>query len=200
MGNNLYYLQRDDIKEALKVIGDAFLNDPKICFYLPDPNTRMEISYYLWEFLLKDGIKHGDVIAPSKNLEGISIWLPPGNEYISFWRAIRNGVLKIVRKFGSVKIKLMNRTTKITESLHKKHIKKPHWHFSLLAVDPKLQGKGYASRMIKPMIKDIESKGYQIYLDTNNPNNVFFYQHFGFKVKEKLIIPDTSITHWCMLR
>jgi ribosomal protein S18 acetylase RimI-like enzyme len=200
MGTDLYYLYKKDISKASKIIADAFFNDPKISYYFPEKDTRKSISYFLWEFLLKDGIKNGKVISPTSNLEGISIWLPPGKEHISFWRAIRNGILKVLKQFGRLTIKLMNRTTKVANAIHKKHTPETHWYLSLLAVNPKLQGKGYASKMIYPMIQNIENEGYSIYLETNNPDNVTFYKHFGFKVLESLNIPNTPIIHWSMLK
>jgi ribosomal protein S18 acetylase RimI-like enzyme len=49
-------------------------------------------------------------------------------------------------------------------------------------VDPKHQGKGIAKEMIKKGIEEFVPQGYKIGLETQNPDNVGFYEKLGFKV------------------
>ena len=49
-------------------------------------------------------------------------------------------------------------------------------------VDPKHQGKGVASRLIKQGITDLTAKGYRLGLEAQNPDNVKFYEKLGFRV------------------
>ena len=70
----------------------------------------------------------------------------------------------------------------------------------LIGVDPKFQGKGYASRLIREMLLRIDEEGLPCYLETQKEQNVSIYQHFGFKVIDEFIIPGTTIKAWPMLR
>jgi ribosomal protein S18 acetylase RimI-like enzyme len=67
-------------------------------------------------------------------------------------------------------------------------------------VDPAYQGKGYASRLLKPMLARIDRENMPCYLDTEEEKNVSIYQHFGFKVLEEVKIPSTDIILRAMLR
>ena len=37
------------------------------------------------------------------------------------------------------------------------------------------------------------------YLETNSDSNVPIYEHFGFKVIEKIIVPNSNVVHYSML-
>ena len=49
-------------------------------------------------------------------------------------------------------------------------------------VDPKHQGRGIATQMIKAGIEEFVPQGYKIGLETQNPDNVGFYEKLGFKI------------------
>ena len=195
----LYQVQRKDIREGAKIISKAFHNDPKIRFFIPNDDVRKKRLYYLWEFLLKDGTKNGEVYSPSLKLEGIAIWYPPKKAYISIWRSLLSGALKITRKIGMSTIMKMNQSNKVVKDIHIKLLPKLHWYLALLAVDPNLQKKGYASQLIKFMYEKIEEKREPIYLETKNPKNISLYERFGFNVVEELIIPNTKIVNWSIV-
>ena len=99
-----------------------------------------------------------------------------------------------------ITIRKMNQTNKIIKQIHIKQISEPHWYLALIAVKPEFQGRGYSSQLLKPMIKRIQNQGLPIYLETNNLKNVSLYEHFNFKVVEELMIQNTTIPHWSMIR
>ncbi|MFX0004503.1 MAG: GNAT family N-acetyltransferase [Candidatus Hodarchaeota archaeon] len=76
----------------------------------------------------------------------------------------------------------------------------PHWYLFIIGVDPDFQGKGYAAQLIKPMLTRIDKEQIGCYLDTNNEENVDFYQYFGFNVLKEYQIPGTNVLNWSMLR
>jgi len=196
----MYSLQKEDILEGANLISEAFLDDPKIIFFLPNKDKRIEILHYLWIFLLKDGLRNGKIFAPTSKLEGIAIWYPPNKVHIGVWRGLRSGILKVITKFGRITIRKMNQINKIIKQIHIKHISEPHWYLSLIAVKPEFQGRGYASQLLKPMIKRIKNQGFPIYRETNNLKNVSLYEHFNFKVVEEFMIQNTTIKHWSMIK
>ena len=79
-------------------------------------------------------------------------------------------------------------------------MKEPHWYLSVIGVDPDHQGKGYGSKLIKPMLERIEKTGYPVYLETNFEGNVGLYEHLGFDLIDETKIPETEIMNWAMIR
>ena len=199
---NLFKLTRDHVKDACKVAGSAFQDDPLMVFAYPDEEERKQNSEYGFYMLYNYGIKHGLSYATSKNLEGITIWLPPDNVYPSTWTMMRYGGLYTMRKVG-LNMKAMKRTIivfKYEEERHKELAPYNHWYFQNIAVKPEEQGKGYGGLLIKTMVKTIESDGLPIYVETNTEKAMSIYQKHGFEILEQSIIPKTDVPLWCMLR
>jgi GNAT superfamily N-acetyltransferase len=51
----------------------------------------------------------------------------------------------------------------------------------MIGVLPKAQGKGYASRLLNPILNKMSRVSIPVYLETANVNNVGIYQNKGFK-------------------
>ncbi|MFX1275724.1 MAG: GNAT family N-acetyltransferase [Promethearchaeota archaeon] len=200
--DNFYKLTKNDIKRACLVAGDAFQNDPTAIFSYPDEKERKEKLQYGFYMIYNYGIKYGLTYATSKNLEGITIWLPPGKSNPSTWTMMRHGGFYAMRKVG-LKLKTMKRTMAVfnyIEGRHKHHAPFDHWYFQNIAVKPEEQGKGYGGLLIKTMITEVETDDLPIYVETNVEKNVSIYQKYGFEILEHLIIPETDIPLWCLLR
>jgi ribosomal protein S18 acetylase RimI-like enzyme len=74
----------------------------------------------------------------------------------------------------------------------------PYWYLNVIVVSPEYQGKGFASKLIKPVIEEAIKKKQMVYLETQNKNNIKLYEKYGFQVIEELVIPNTSVSHYCM--
>jgi ribosomal protein S18 acetylase RimI-like enzyme len=59
---------------------------------------------------------------------------------------------------------------------------RPHWHLGPLAVDAGLQGIGIGSRLMQVVSARLDAARDVAWLETDNPDNVRFYQEFGFEV------------------
>jgi len=200
--DNLFKLTSDHVKEACKVAGKAFEDDPIMVFTYPDEKERKQNSQYGFYMLYNYGIKYGLAYATSENLEGITIWLPPNKVYPSTWQMMRHGGFYTMRKVG-LKLKAMKRTMTVfnyEEERHRELAPFDHWYFQNIAVKPEEQGKGYGGLLITSMLKTIESDGLPIYVETNTEKAMRIYQKYGFEILEYRIIPETDIPLWCMLR
>ena len=200
--NSLFKLTTDYVKKACEVAGDAFRDDPIMVFVYPDEEERKEKAKYGFYALYKYGIKQELAYATSNNLEGITTWLPPGKVYTSFWTMMRYGGFYTMRKVG-LKMNAMKRTMAVfnyEEERHRELVPYDHWYFQNIAVKPEEQGKGYGGLLIRTMIKNVESDGIPIYVETNTEKAVSIYQKYGFEILEHGIIPETDVPLWCMLR
>lgn len=202
----LYLIQKEDVDKATTVLTRAFHEDPLIKLIYPDSEERKRYTPILWKFLTKDGLKHGEVYSPTKEIEGVAKWLPPGREHMGIWRTIRSGGLKMgvalarqkdERKLSPRKIEQV--TNRITQ-IHKELMKEPHWYLANIGIAPDHQRKGYGSKLIKPMLERIEKEGYSVFLETNFEGNVGLYEHLGFDIIDETKIPETEIVNWAMIR
>jgi len=200
--NNLFQLTPEYVKDVCKVLGDAFQDDPIMVFTYPDAEERKKKAQYGFYMLYNYGIKNEFAYATSENLEGVTMWLPPGNIYISIWTMMKNGMFYTLRKVG-LKMKAMKRTMAIfnyTEKRHKELVPYDHWYLQNIGVKPEEQGKGYGGHLLRTMINEVKSDGLPIYLETNTEKAMSIYQRYGFEILDHEIIPYTDVPLWCMLR
>ena len=87
-----------------------------------------------------------------------------------------------------------------TDSVHQRQAPFKHWFLQAIGIVPKFQGKGHASELLRPMLSKIDKECLPCYLETIDEKNVSIYEHFGFKIIEKSIVPETRFTNWAMLR
>ncbi len=198
--NGLIKLTKKHIKPASQVLSRAFQNDPVIRWQFPNANKRLNTLHYFWEFALKIGIKYGEAYGTSETLEGIAVWRPPKKAKLSYWKYIKNGAIKLPLKLGIKTTKRITFFQAVNDSIRNIYMKVPYWYLGPIAVDPKYQGKGFASMLLKPMLNRIDEQNLPIWLETNLERNVSFYEHFDFYKLEEIIIPNTNIVNWFMIR
>jgi len=198
--NSLIRLTKAQIKPTAEMLARAFQDDPLFAYFISDALDRKNKLHHIFERLIRYGVLYGEVYAISPNLEGVAMWFPPGRAEMTMWRTIRCGgfslYFKVGRKVVSKVLGFFNYAFKV----HNRHAPFPHWYWGIIGVDPKFQGRGYASALIKPMLARIDQKHLPCYLETNNERNVPIFQHYGFEVVEVGTIPGTSVSNWAMLR
>lgn len=202
----LYLLKKKDVKKAMVTLTRAFHEDPLIQLIFPNPEERKRYSQVFWKFMIKDGIKYGEVYSSTSKIEGVAKWLPPGKEHMGIWRTIRSGGIKmgiVLTKQKDERKLSPRKIEKITDNIiriHKELMKEPHWYLACIGVDPDHQGKGYGSKLIKPMLKRIEKEGYPVFLETNFEGNVGLYEHLGFELIDETKVLDAELINWAMVR
>ena len=120
----LYLIQKKDVDKATEVLTRAFHEDPLIRLIFPDPEERKRYAPVLWKFMIKDGIKYGEVYSPTKEIEGDAKWLPPGKEHMGIWRTIRSGGIKmgvVLTKQKDERKLSPRKTEKITDNIVRIH-------------------------------------------------------------------------------
>ncbi len=198
--NELIRLSEDHIKPASLVLSRAFQNDPVLRWQIPDASKRLARLHHFWELPLRIGIKYGEVYGTSEDLEGIAVWRPPKNVNLSYWKYIKNGGFKFPFKFGIKTTKRIMFFQDVNDSIRNIYMNVPYWYLGPIGVDPKYQGRGFGSMLLKPMLRRIDKENLPIWLETNLERNVAFYEHFNFTILEEIIIPKTNIVNWFMIR
>ena len=157
----------------------------------------------MYKFNVRYCLRYGEAYSTSLNFEGVALWqlIDPDKKarfrfplnYESFL------VFQLKRGVGN---EAANRIFcyDFVMKTHHELVPYRHWYFFNIGVDPNFQGKGYASKLIKPMLARIDKEQTRCYLDTNNEKNLGMYQHFGFKILKKYQIPGSDLINWSMLR
>ena len=62
------------------------------------------------------------------------------------------------------------------------------------------QGKGIASKLLRPMLNFCDNEQMVCYLETNKETNVSIYNHYGFELFETFEIQNSNVNHYGMIR
>ena len=74
------------------------------------------------------------------------------------------------------------------------------WYLYNLSIKKDAQGKGIASKLMRPMLNFCDDERMVAYLETNKASNVGLYTHYGFDLMKEEEIPTTPVTHYSMVR
>jgi ribosomal protein S18 acetylase RimI-like enzyme len=196
----LIRLSKDQVGPASEVLTRAFFRDSKLTYLLPDEAARRELARHLFGFEIRYGMNYGRVYATSPGLEGLAVWLPSEKSEVTFWRAFRSGGMGLQKGLGKEAMDRLLSFSALVDEFHKKHAPDPHCYLFFIGVAPSFQGKGFGSRLIRPVLAALDRKKTACYLNTQNEKNISVYEHFGFQVVEQVTLPGTGIVHTGMLR
>ncbi len=196
----LLRLEKSRAQPAADTLARSFQNYPAYKYYYPDVSMRTRVNQYCCSVIVYLGIHFGEVYATSPNLEGLAVWVHSKNYDVGLWnllRAVPLAKLLGAGLSGALRMKAMER---YTDSVHKRLAPFDHWYLLFLGVDPQFQGMGYASKLVRPMLKRMDREKIPCYLETQDEADVPIYLHFGFKIIEEGIIPNTTVKNWAMVR
>jgi ribosomal protein S18 acetylase RimI-like enzyme len=199
---DLVRLTKIQSKQAGETLARAFQDDALFVYLIPDATKRQTLLPTFLEIMARYGILYGEVYATSSLMEGVACWFPPGKTEMTLRRVIRVAGFPLIYYYVKYR-DFLSRFFSYNEyaaMLHHRYANAPHWYLSPIGVDPKLQGKGYGSKLLKSMLSRIDQEHLPCFVETQSKKNVAFYEHFGFQVVEKGTIPGTNLTHWAMLR
>ncbi|MFC2008975.1 GNAT family N-acetyltransferase [Chloroflexota bacterium] len=172
------------VEQAAEVCVAAFSEGPYTRFLFPDPRERARHMQSRFHRMLSYAVLYGELYATSEKVECVMSLLPHPLARVSPWRQLRARGLRSVHHTRPVRERLMVGAAYLTER-RKHHMPGPHLLLETLAVRPELQGKGFASELLRHALARADAEQLPLYLDTFTPNSVEMYRHFGFDVIEK---------------
>jgi len=196
----LLRLNKSHIKCAVKVLAEAFQNYPLLNYYYPDGLTKKRIAHYFLALTVFSGIRYGEIYATSHNYEGVAVWIPSDKYPVTFWRLLRSVPLPVIFGLGRYGGNKMGHLGRHIDAVHQRLAPFKHWYLQTVGVGLRFRGKGYASKLLRPMLTRIDEEGLPCYIETLDEYNVPIYEHLGFKVVDKANVPKTTLTNWAMLR
>jgi len=203
MDNQNGELLRLTLKErdaGAAVLGRAFAEYELLRYYFPDETERRAATDTFCFIALSVCLKYGEVYASSEKLEGVAAWLPPGKSPFGVRQVIRSVPLSVLFRFGRQGAGRLRAYGRFIDNLHRKLVRYPHWYLQIIGVGPEYQGKGFSSRLLRPVLERIDRERMPCYLETNADKNVAIYRRFGFEVVSEDKLPGTEVTSFAMLR
>ena len=187
-----------------KLAGDAaargFQENEIWRWILTNDRTRARVEKRQYRSLVKrifiprGGAWMSRMPGSKRSATGGARWFPPNTMSLS----VRESVAEAL-PFMPEGLPHLGKVGRLEVEMKKRHPKEPHWYLSVLSVEPESQGLGHGSALIRPGLERADAAGSGAYLETQRESNLGFYERFGFKTVEKIVI-DEELPIWLMWR
>lgn len=195
----LYLVQKKDIDRLAEVATDAYRDYP-LHNWLTKGKYDPVASRLLMQITLKTMTEDSVIYADSEEINGFAAWLPfgfSGNKTLPF---LRHGGLRLILHSGPGLIGRLLTYESYAMGLKKEFTDHYDWYLFNLSIKKDAQGKGIASKLMRPMLGFCDREKMVAYLETNKESNVGLYQHYGFDLMREELIPKSPVMHYSMVR
>ncbi len=187
-------------KRAVQVVADAFYNYPSLMHYFPDEKRRTRWLPWHMERTINSAIAYGEAWV-TEDVCGILLFLPPGRTRLSDWEFVKCGFLALplvigLRHYPSV----AECEKRVADTQEKLLAGRPHYYLWSLTVSPAKQRSGSGKALLESFLAKTDREGLPVYLETHKPENVAYYERFGFRLILTDTVPKHNLKFWCLLR
>jgi GNAT superfamily N-acetyltransferase len=190
--------QKSDVRALGRTLGRAFYDDPVSVWLLPDPKgrtahlSRLFATVTRHHHLPRGGV---EVACGGSDIGAAALWDPP-DQWRESGRAELAMAPALLRTFG-LRVSLGRAAQ---EAMKRVHPEEPHWYLAVLGSDPSVRGQGYGQALMQSRLDRCDAEYCPAYLESSKPENVPYYQRFGFTVTGEVVLPHGGPTIWPMWR
>jgi len=176
-----------DADTVSDVLARAFETNPFMRWLLPDDRHYAEVAAPFFRIGVERELAEGEVYTTG-TVEGAALWLPPGSATPGVMTQLKLGV----RIFQTIGTRTMVAAKALTR-FESERPPTPHWYLTVLGTDPERQGRGVGGALIAPVLERCDATGVAAYLESSNPDNVRYYERFGFEVTDEIRFADGPV-------
>lgn len=195
----LYLVEKKDLDRLAETAADAYQDYPLHNWFTKGKYDKVA-SQLLMEISLKTMTEDAVIYADSEELNGFAVWLPLGFTGSKTLPFLACGGLKLILHSGLGMIVRLLTYENYAMNLKKEFTDHYDWYLFNLSIKKDAQGKGLASKLMRPMLQFCDEEKMVAYLETNKETNVGLYRHYGFSLVKEEKIPKTPVTHYAMVR
>ena len=195
----LYIVQEKDLDRLVEVSADAYRNYP-LLVWITNGKYDAAASNLLMKISMKTMMKDAVIYADSEEMNGFAVWLPFGFTGTGTLPFLMNGGLKLILHSGVGIIGRLLAYETYAMNLKKQFTDHYDWYLNHLFIKTDAQGKGIASKLMRPMLRFCDDERMTAYLETNKEVNVGLYRHYGFEVMKEGALPKSAVPHYAMVR
>ena len=194
-------IRDEQIPSAARVMANAFSDAPRFRFLVPaDPQRPAKLRWY-WGASMRACVHSGGLVfvaheEGSSTVLGVAIWDAPGQGSHNRLTLLRSGLWLAPMRLGIAGYLRRRALGHALASLESPH---PSWYLNAIGVEPSVQRGGVGSALINHMLRRVDDDALPAFLDTSAPDNLGYYERFGFLVTTESTLPN-GIPLWGMTR
>lgn len=190
--------RKADLRELSRTLSRAFYDDPVTSWMLPDDKTRPAQLVRLFATMTRHHHLTGGGVEVAEDGPGIgaaALWDPPNRWQHSRWEELAM-MPHFIRVFGLRSA----RARAVQELMKRMHPEEPHWYLAVIGSDPTVRGRGFGQALMRSRLDRCDAEYCPAYLESSKPENVPYYERFGFTVTREITLPDGGPPLWAMWR
>lgn len=179
--------RRSDIRALGRTLGRAFRDDPVMTWLLPDGAKRPKGLARIFATMTRHHFLAGgatEVAHRAGAIGAAALWDPPGR-----WQQSWREELMMLPAFALAMGRYAERGRQVSELMKEHHPAEPHWYLAVIGSDPTVRGTGFGQRLMHSRLDRVDAEHAPAYLESSNPDNIPYYQRFGFEVMGELVLP-----------
>jgi GNAT superfamily N-acetyltransferase len=190
--------QKADVRALSATMSRAFYDDPVMTWILPDDNarakhlTRMFAAMTRHHHLARGGV---EVACDGPGIGAAALWDPPNQ-----WQETRRVQWAMTPAFLRVFGFRTAMARGVQELMKRAHPEEPHWYLAAIGSDPTVRGQGFGQVLMRSRLDRVDAEHAPAYLESSKPENVPYYQRFGFTVTQEIALPNGGPPLWAMWR
>jgi ribosomal protein S18 acetylase RimI-like enzyme len=177
-------VRHDDVGRLSHVLARAFRDDPTHRWFFPSEHAWRRHSHRSFALLLRDNLATGTVLTNDR-LEGAALWNEPSAPEPGALQRLLFG-MRMLRHFGAHIPRAIRGFQVIAEAQPRQR----KWYLSVIGTDPPRQGRGVGRALIEPALARADAEELPAWLEASRPENVPYYQRFGFEVTHEIPLPE----------
>lgn len=190
--------RRPDVPALARVLARAFFDDPVFAWLSPDPSRRGAALPGFFAATARHHFLAGpgaEVATAGAGIGAVALWDPPGCGPQSA-RAKVAMLPSAVRAFRG----RLGVARALTEAMKAAHPEEPHWYLAMIGSDPQVRGGGFGNALMRSRLDRCDAECAPAYLESSNPDNIGYYQRFGFELTGEIPMPGGGPSLWPMWR
>ena len=193
-----YRVQDTDVARAADVLSASFADYPIFQHVVPEGAARNRKLAHVFRFLVRLGLASGEVIAPSDRMEGVSIWFRSERTEGSVLTAFRAGLFGLYPRVGHGIVSRLIQVSVAKGRARAELLTRPYCLLDLIGVEPSLQGRGFARKILDEKLRELDSEHLPCYLETCTMGLARYYGRCGFEVIRRYRLATVDV--FCLLR
>lgn len=176
----------------------AFYDDPVMRWLLSNDKTRAAHLYRMFAALTRyhhlalGGVEVG---CDGPGIGAAALWDPPHH-----WRETRRAEWAMYPAFFRVFGFRGAAARALQDLMRSAHPEEPHWYLAAVGSDPTVRGRGFGHALMQSRLDRCDAEHCPAYLESSKPENVPYYERFGFTVTGVIELPDGGPPMWPMWR
>lgn len=194
-----YIMQRCDIKRFADTLADGFSQYNLFKYACRGKYNHRKMSHF-WAFSIALNLHDAICIADSKEVNSVLIYIPPRGKEPGLFSYLKAGVVEMALRTGLRRSTRLSRFDAEAQKVAQRYKAADDGYLFAFATRLDKQGQNYGKPLMNALLHYLDAMGHGCYLETLEPGNVGLYEHFSFRLKEKVEVKSGNLTLYAMHR